>query len=1097
MARVFRDTVSISLVWAALAAALPPPASRNEANGPQGQPANALRPWLSSLAEGHAQAQRLRQPLLVRFGTETCPWCRKLDEVIAQAPVQAELARWACVVLDADKSPRQTRALGVGGVPALRVLTPFGRLVASQDGYLPAEKLVAWLQKHYEAAALAPAGELTGDDAPDAAAVTRLVAELKAREPLLREAAIRRLLSHPDTAAPLVVETLGQGSLQSRLAALELLQTWKAPVAELDPWRPETLTEPRMKALHAWAAHVPKAAAREAEVAPPDELAAARQEIVRMLQGTEEAAAAGRERLARHGRALLPEVYAQLKAAGTDLARERLTALRYRLVATSALALDWPGGLERLAATSAAVRQQAAQELASRASPAEEPLLLELFGSPDPQVREISLRALQDIAGARATTALTQLLRDPEPNVRAAVLKLLAEQPTPGMVSKIVEYVAGEKDPDLLVHAVRVLRGTRTPASLACLKTLLEHESWRVRAEAAESLAKVLDRHTHDASQETKADICVALIRVLEDRDGFVVSRAIAGLRSADLAVAVDPLAAVAPKHPDLAAEVVGALAHGSTMRQKAVTHLRKFCTHAQPEVRAAAVAGLCQTVPDEAQDELRAALRDPSTTVRQAATAALFQILTSRRPPGPGLPAVIGDPFVPSNLLEGGGGAFEDAKPITPAAGGAAAAARGGNTTTQEVEDWVAKSRSAKGRPPWLAGMADLVRPGLTAEAPVERLQAALVLIALAQEDQALPVLLAAARAEPALAGKAAAALSWLPWPKRLQLFQQLLALRPGAEELGEIALAMVQARDPRALALVWQLADRADVTFDSADGLLGALKQGYLGASWYQPETLAPALRKEVIKIAEGQARAGTDLKRVLALALLASLSLADAGEAAKAVLVDPKASPALHRDAFQILLLTSSRSEARKAALATLAHKEAEVRGAAVTALAVGPEHLYSLRGGHLTVYVQNPLMNPDPFAATGQPFAPEAPKGLTAEMVRPLLRDADPRTAAGAGYLLVLLGDAGGLAPLLQYWRAHARADEEWTRLVVRALVAQGDDNQVRLLEEIYRGLPKDEPQRVREFYWTIRSLDGPNALRLRKQIRREVGMDNLR
>src|SRR5438477_1870615 len=144
MARIIRGSLSVSLVWAALAAAaLPPPA----------QPTNTLRPWLPNLAEGHAQAQRLRQPLLVRFGTETCPWCRKLDEAIANAPVQAELARWACVALDADKSPREARSLGVGGVPALRVLTPVGRLVASQDGYLPAEKLVAWLQKYYEAAA--------------------------------------------------------------------------------------------------------------------------------------------------------------------------------------------------------------------------------------------------------------------------------------------------------------------------------------------------------------------------------------------------------------------------------------------------------------------------------------------------------------------------------------------------------------------------------------------------------------------------------------------------------------------------------------------------------------------------------------------------------------------------------------------------------------------------------------------------------------------------------------------------------------------------------------------------------------------------------
>ena len=33
-------------------------------------------PWRTSLAEGKIQAQRGRQALLVRFGTESCPWCR-------------------------------------------------------------------------------------------------------------------------------------------------------------------------------------------------------------------------------------------------------------------------------------------------------------------------------------------------------------------------------------------------------------------------------------------------------------------------------------------------------------------------------------------------------------------------------------------------------------------------------------------------------------------------------------------------------------------------------------------------------------------------------------------------------------------------------------------------------------------------------------------------------------------------------------------------------------------------------------------------------------------------------------------------------------
>ena len=94
---------------------------------------------------------------------------------------------------------------------------------------------------------------------------------------------------------------------------------------------------------------------------------------------------------------LLPLVYAELAKQDTDAPRERLTALRYRLVAAPDLVLRWPGGIERLAATDLQTRVNAADEFARQAVAADEPLLLELFSDPAPLVREISLRALQNV----------------------------------------------------------------------------------------------------------------------------------------------------------------------------------------------------------------------------------------------------------------------------------------------------------------------------------------------------------------------------------------------------------------------------------------------------------------------------------------------------------------------------------------------------------------------------------------------------------------------------------------------------------------------------------------------------------------------------
>src|SRR5262249_48888371 len=153
-------------------------------------------------------------------------------------------------------------------------------------------------------------------------------------------------------------------------------------------------------------------------------------------------------------------------------------------------------------------------------------------------------------------------------------------------------YARGEKDADLVVHAVRALRAVGGPKITAGLKDLLRHDSWQVRAEAAESLAKVITEFRgHLANQdpqlqEQKAGIYVALIEPLDDRDGFVVSRAIPEMATADLATAVEPLVRAAGKHLDLAPEVVRTLARRGQMAPKAIPHLRAFCGHADPEVR-------------------------------------------------------------------------------------------------------------------------------------------------------------------------------------------------------------------------------------------------------------------------------------------------------------------------------------------------------------------------------------------------------------------------------------------------------------------------------------------------------------------------------
>src|SRR5207237_9176 len=137
--------------------------------------------------------------------------------------------------------------------------------------------------------------------------------------------ALRRLLPYPRVAAPPVVKSLREGNLAVKLAALELLRDWKAPISALDPWRAESLTEGRLAALDKWAAVAAGTTVRPTQLTV-EELTRAREEIVAMLRAKDAAVEAVRERLARFCPLLPAGVQARLKLgrwpAGLQLARQ-------------------------------------------------------------------------------------------------------------------------------------------------------------------------------------------------------------------------------------------------------------------------------------------------------------------------------------------------------------------------------------------------------------------------------------------------------------------------------------------------------------------------------------------------------------------------------------------------------------------------------------------------------------------------------------------------------------------------------------------------------------------------------------------------------
>ena len=123
------------------------------------------------------------------------------------------------------------------------------------------------------------------------------------------------------------------------------------------------------------------------------------------------------ERLARGGAELLPKVREMIPPTW-DTRRERLTALRYRLLMSAALAAALPQAPFQMAARDADLRAQALDAVAREVrieggGPDLQGFFVEAFNDPDSKVREAALRGLRETGAGFAKEQVLRLLADP------------------------------------------------------------------------------------------------------------------------------------------------------------------------------------------------------------------------------------------------------------------------------------------------------------------------------------------------------------------------------------------------------------------------------------------------------------------------------------------------------------------------------------------------------------------------------------------------------------------------------------------------------------------------------------------------------------
>lgn len=1152
-----------------------PPAEPTLPEAPATRPAANELEWFDSLQPGYQQALAKNQPILVIIGGPGCIYCRLLEEELRKPLAQEELQRWTRVKLDVETSPDEARLMAVGPIPALRMLTPTGKVVISTEGARSAEEFVEWLQANREELMDSAAEMLAGTGPPDAFEVRKLIRLFRRKDATIREAAIQRLLPYPNDGAKEIVDSFADGPLSEQLCSLELLAEWKAPVEGLDPWQPATLSLEKLTSLTEWAEKTDHTAREQLELTE-EELNSAGQELDKLLSATLVESRAIRGRLARYGQQLLPEVKKRLQTASTDGDRERLTALRYHLVAPNHLRLEWPSGLERLASRDVDERQKAAIELSKRITKAEEPLLLELFSDPAPLIRELSLRALKQIGGANVNSALIGLLDDADPNVRAAVLTQLAQNPSTRIVPKIAEYVKTEADPDLIVHAARLFREAKGKPAMDALIGLLDHESWQVRAEAIHGIGKIIDADRSNRAQYKY--VYEKLMPKLDDDDGFVISRTIEALEHADQNKILEPIVEVATTHPELAVEVVRWISNGYQLREERTKHLREFCRNKEPQVRAAAIGGLCNFAPSDCSEELKLLFEDSESQVRTAAALAFFglreQAMSSqsfdaatneviavegydeyvpvpkpqRSPIRSFLGAIFGGPQsvpvedsptalpvteepleivrpadlppavsdeqpvaqpVESEPLEIGSEPVEVAQQIGPLK-----APKPGdseidyealaNASGQNLEEYLQQVRNEKMVPEWMQKFVPTLVLLSQAEEKRERLAAALALAAMGHDEQALPVLKSGLDSQPHYLSMMSRSLPWLLWNDRIELYDQMISLAKSDVDLESILDHMAQTHDLRALPALWSPLHDEQGRPSASQLVTSALTQMIFHQSYWREDQFTTAQKKLASQELTVRSQQGSYWQRITALLMLQQLDAEQVTEFARELIADESELDDLRRDAFRMWITTQTEREATEIAVAKISADETLFIPDALTALTSGRSQLVTVAGGRLpnpSAY-QRLVLNTSGLGSNGQQMQaifPEAPEGLTKELLHPLLESSDSASAARAAYLLVLLGERDAFPILYNYWKSSVHSSAAWTRLVYRAISFLDDDRFIPDLIWIYENqlLPEPYSDSMKEFYWTIRIMTGPQILELRKRVRDEVGMDSLR
>lgn len=1115
--------------------------------------------WSDSFEAAQQQSRLSTQPILLKFEAQWCEPCQQLRQELSKPEFDQVAQRFIRVRIDVDRDPQIAEQFNISAIPALVVTDSRGHVLDKKTGMLTVDQCVQWLRNIEMGIGEEAADILTSTEQPTRTEIAELISYLGQRESTPRQVAMERLFAYPEKTKSAVVGVFLDGSLSAKLSALEILTRWEAPIADMDPWVPESLATDGIARLQSWAENGTEGSIDKIEPLSANALESAQREIAQLLSA-EADYLDSLSRLTRYGPGLLPTVYDQLKKAKTDSETERLTALRYWLVASNKMRLQRPGLIIELASRQLQDRRAAATALMDHATSDDELLLLEIFADSDPLIREIGLKALNQIGSYSTNQALTRLLKDPDPNVRAAVLKQLAESPSTQMIPAVKEYLETETDLDLIVYALKFLKEVNPNKALEPVLKLAEHESWQVRAHVAEVLAEIEYDSLETNLQEQVSD---AVLKLIVDPDGFVVSRAIEGLPPAKTKKTIQQMTEIAKQHPALAEQIVNSIArpsaysmspYSSAGASQAVPFLEEFLEDDQPQVRVAGIVGLGLINPDSHDDRYEKLLADPDQRVRIAAANCMVVRMESIRKTSSRMDSYSGDstairPPVASGSLFSGivgrlFGTDKRSEPELEELPSVAPLETGGELNpsvfgvpsdgeeqlsmepqdseppaeaTESVENdtdrsdsqlklpplveekWIDEWASKTDREiPWFEKSVSALHEMMQSEDDEEKSLSAYLLAALDRNEDAINLLKQNANRNETWFQYCAKLLPWLPFEERNQMLQLLLASDQSSNHMGTVIQEYSKIRNPAAAEKLWDMA--RDFSIPS-HYLVEGLNSAYLGdsISYYsglQSDSSGESVDPQLVKFVEGESRRWMkEGTQQQKLIALSFLYRIDRESAGSAAMDLAGSDSGGDLRNTAIRVALLSNSEDQAINESLLTSADETTVKTILRFLAFGDSSIQSPSSENGIYLFDESSFSSFSNGSSVKVRIPKAPAGTKLSDVSRWLDSEDEEVRVLATYLAVLLQGDVDIQTLINYWQRN-QADEEIAKLTFQAIAAANNDQLTPTLTRIYEQHGKENPRFASQMYWTIRPMTGSQVIKLRSRIRDEIGMSTL-